>query len=78
MQEVKKWAKSDNDELVSLLHDARLHNRMTLGSLAFLFAILNLSIFLNSKLNIKMTFGLKVATARQAEGKGLHCIYTCT
>lgn len=67
---------SGNDELVSLLHDARLHNGMSLGSLAFLFAVLNLSTFLNGKLNIKMTFGLKIATARQAEGNGLHCIYT--
>ena len=78
MQEVKKHAKRDSDELVSLLHDVSLHSRMSLGSLAFLFTMLNLSIFLNGKLNIKITFDLKIATARQAERNGLHCIYTCT
>lgn len=36
--------------------------------LAFLFAVLNLLIFVNGKLNIKMTLGLKIALC-------LHCIY---
>lgn len=76
MQEAKNWAKSDKD--VSLLHDAKLHDRRSLDTLAFLFTALNLPIFLNGKLNTKITFGLKIATARHAEGKGLHCIYMCT
>lgn len=51
---------------------------MIWGSSGSLFTVLNLSIFLNGKLNIKMPFGLKIATARQADGDGLHCIYTGT
>lgn len=67
-QKAKNWEKATMMNLSPFFMIQAAQQDKSGPVLAFLFAVLNLLIFVNGKLNIKMTLGRKIALC-------LHCIY---